>query len=157
MSLANAAAGTNMTDMRSERRSLVLGAIVADLVAAALFAAFTYVTDKSGLQGLDYFFVLLLVGLAYSFIAICVFALPLFFVLRRLKAINWATSIAAGFFIGAAMAALTAWPQNGLTDIVRMNIEDGSVLRVWVFAAIGGVSALAFLIVTRASLASRGH
>ena len=130
--------------MWNDRRSIVRGLLAADVIAAVLFAVFTYSTDKSGQHDLGYLLVLLLVGVAYSLIAIVVFALPLLVVFGRLRLINLALSLVAGFVIGAVMAGITERPGNGLIEVIRLNFSDHAVLRIWVFAAIGCASALGF-------------
>jgi F0F1-type ATP synthase assembly protein I len=144
-----------MSPLWTERRSIVRGLLAADVIAAVLFAAFTYLTDKSGQHDLGYLFVLLLVGAAYSLIAIVVFALPLLMAFGRLRAINLASSLLAGFFIGAVMAAITERPGNGLIEVIRLNFSDHAVLRIWVFAAIGCASAVGFWFVRKSSSTSR--
>jgi F0F1-type ATP synthase assembly protein I len=137
--------------MWTDRRSVVRGLLAADVIAAVLFAVFTYVTDKSGQHDIGYLLVLLLVGAAYSLIAIVVFALPLLLVFGRLRAINLASSLVAGFFVGAVMAAITEWPVNGLVEVIRAHFDDHAVLRIWVFAAIGCASSLGFWLVRKSS------
>jgi RsiW-degrading membrane proteinase PrsW (M82 family) len=137
--------------MWNDRRPIARGLLAADVIAAVLFAVFTYSTDKSGQYDLGYLFVLLLVGVAYSLIAIIVFALPLLIVFGRLRVINLALSLIAGFFIGAVMAGITERPGNGLIEVIRFNFSDHAVLRIWVFAAIGCASALGFWLVRKNS------
>lgn len=151
----NAVAITSMSAMWNDRRSITRGLLAADVIAAVLFAVFTYSTDKSGQHDLGYLFVLLLVGVAYSLIAIVVFALPLLMVFGRLRVINLALSLVAGFFIGAAMAGITERPGNGLIEVIRLNFSDHAVLRIWVFAAIGCASALGFWLVRKHSATSQ--
>jgi len=140
--------------MWNDRRSIVRGLLAADVIAAVLFAVFTYSTDKSGQHDLGYLLVLLLVGVAYSLIAIVVFALPLLVVFGRLRLINLALSLVAGFVIGAVMASITERPGNGLIEVIRLNFSDHAVLRIWVFAAIGCASALGFWLVRKSSSTS---
>jgi RsiW-degrading membrane proteinase PrsW (M82 family) len=141
--------------MWNDRQPIVRGLLAADGIAAVLFAVFTYSTDKSGQHDLGYLFVLLLVGVAYSLIAIVVFALPLLVVFGRLRVINLALSLVAGFFIGAVMAGMTEWPGNGLMEVIRVNFSDHAVRRIWAFAAIGCASALGFWLVRKSSSALR--
>jgi RsiW-degrading membrane proteinase PrsW (M82 family) len=143
-----------MSLMWNDRRSIVRGLLAADVIAAVLFAVFTYSTDKSGQHDLGYLLVLLLVGVAYSLIAIVVFALPLLVVFGRLRLINLALSLVAGFVIGAVMASITERPGNGLIEVIRLNFSDHAVLRIWVFAAIGCASALGFWLVRKSSSTS---
>jgi F0F1-type ATP synthase assembly protein I len=145
-----------MSPIWNDRRSIACGLLAADVIAAILFAVFTYATDKSGHHDIGYLFVLLLVGVAYSLIAIVVFALPLLIVLGRLRAVNLALSLVAGFVIGASMAGITERPGNGLIKVVRLNFSDHAVLRIWVFAAIGCASALGFWLVKKSSSTSSG-
>ena len=137
--------------MWNGRRPIVRGLLAADVIAAVLFAVFTYSTDKTGQHDLGYLLVVLLVGVAYSLIAIVVFALPLLVVFGRLRLINLALSLVAGFVIGAVMAGITERPGNGLIEVIRLNFSDHAVLRIWVFAAIGCVSALGFWLVRKSS------
>lgn len=137
--------------MGNDRRPIVRGLLAADVIAAVLFAVFTYSTEKSGQHDLGYLFVLLLVGVAYSLIAIVVFALPLLMFFGRLRLINLVLSLVAGFVIGAVMAGITERPGNGLIEVVRLNFSDHAVLRIWVFAAIGCASALGFWLVRKSS------
>jgi hypothetical protein len=141
--------------MWNDRRPIVRGLLAADVIAAVLFAVFTYSTDKSGQHDLGYLSVLLLVGIAYSLVAIVVFALPLLMVFGRLRVINLALSLVAGFFIGAVMAGMTEWPGNGLMEVIWANFSDHAVRRIWVFAAIGCASALGFWLVRKSSSTSR--
>ena len=141
--------------MWNDRRSIFRGLLAADVIAAVLFAVFTYSTDKSGQHDLGYLLVLLLVGVAYSLIAIVVFALPLLVVFGRLRLINLALSLVAGFVIGAVMAGITERPGNGLIEVIRLNFSDHAVLRIWVFAAIGCASALGFWLVRKGGSTSR--
>ena len=141
--------------MWNDLRPIVRGLLAADAIAAVLFAVFTYSTDKSGQHDLGYLSVLLLVGIAYSLIAIVVFALPLLMVFGRLRVINLALSQVAGFFIGAVMAGMTEWPGNGLMEVIWVNFSDHAVRRIWVFAAIGCVSALGFWLVKKNTSTSR--
>ena len=141
--------------MWNDRRSIARGLLAADVIAAVLFAVFTYSTDKSGQHDIGYLFVLLLVGAAYSLIAVVVFALPLLIVFGRLRVINLALSLVAGFFIGGVMAGITEWPGNGLMEVIRVNFSDHAVRRIWVFAAIGCASALGFWFVRKSSSTSR--
>jgi hypothetical protein len=141
--------------MWNDRRPIVRGLLAADVIAAVLFAAFTYSPDKSGQHDLGYLFVLLLVGVAYSLIAIIVFALPLLMFFGRLRVINLALSLVCGFVIGAVMAGITERPGNGLIEVIRLNFSDHAVLRIWVFAAIGCASALGFWLVRKSSSTSR--
>jgi hypothetical protein len=101
---------------------------------------------------------LLLVGVAYSLIAILVFVIPLLMVFGRLRVTSLALALAlalvAGFFIGAVMAGLTEWPRNGLMEVMRINLGDHAVRRIWVFAAIGCASAFGFSLVVNRSLAA---
>jgi RsiW-degrading membrane proteinase PrsW (M82 family) len=143
-----------MSLMWNDRRPIVRGLLAADVIAAVLFAVFTYSTDKSGQHDLGYLLVLLLVGVAYSLIAIVVFALPLLVVFGRLRLINLALSLVAGFVIGAVMASITERPGNGLIEVIRLNFSDHAVLRIWVFAAIGCASALGFWLVRKSSSTS---
>ena len=143
-----------MSLMWNDRRPIVRGLLAADVIAAVLFAVFTYSTDKSGQHDLGYLLVLLLVGVAYSLIAIVVFALPLLVVFGRLRLINLALSLVAGFVIGAVMAGITERPGNGLIEVIRLNFSDHAVLRIWVFAAIGCASALGFWLVRKSSSTS---
>ena len=143
-----------MSLMWNDRRSIFRGLLAADVIAAVLFAVFTYSTDKSGQHDLGYLLVLLLVGVAYSLIAIVVFALPLLVVFGRLRLINLALSLVAGFVIGAVMASITERPGNGLIEVIRLNFSDHAVLRIWVFAAIGCASALGFWLVRKSSSTS---
>jgi RsiW-degrading membrane proteinase PrsW (M82 family) len=135
--------------MWNDRRSVARGLLAADVIAAVLFAGFTYATDKTGQHDIGYLFVLFLVGATYSLIAIVVFALPLLLSFGRLRVINLALSLVAGFFIGAVMAGITEWPGNGLMEVIRLNFSDHAVRRIWVFAAIGFASALGFWIVKK--------
>jgi uncharacterized membrane protein len=144
-----------MSPLWSDRRPIVRGLLAADVIAAVLFAVFTWSTDKSWGHDLGYLFVLLLVGAAYSLIAIIVFALPLLIVFGRLRVINLALSLVAGFVIGAVMAGITERPVTGLIDVIRLNFSDHAVLRIWVFAAIGCASALGFWLVRKSSSTSR--
>jgi hypothetical protein len=144
-----------MSPVWNDRRSTARGLLAADVIAAVLFAVFTYSTDKSGQHDIGYLFVLLLVGIAYSLIAIVVFALPLLIIFGRLRVINLALSLVAGFVIGAVMAGITEWPDNGLIEVIRVNFSDHAVLRIWVFAAIGCASALGFWFVRKSSSTSR--
>lgn len=130
------------------------GLLAADVISAVLFTVFTYSTDRSE-HDISYLFILLLVGVAYSLIAIIVFALPLLIVFGRLRVINLALSLIAGFFIGAAMASITERPASGLIEVIRLNFSDHAVLRIWVFAAIGCASALGFWLVRKSSSTSR--
>jgi hypothetical protein len=143
-----------MKPILNDRKSIARGLVAADVTAAVLFAVFTYSTDKSGQYGLDYLFVLLLVGIAYSLIAIIVFALPLLIIFARRRVINLSLSLVAGFFIGAAMAGITEWPGNGLMEVMRVNLNDHAVQRICAFAVIGCVSALVFWMVRKSSLTS---
>ena len=136
-----------MSPIWSDRRPIIRGLLAADVIAAVLFAVFTYSTDKSGQYDLGYLFVLLLVGVAYSLIAIVVFVVPLLIVFGQLRVINLALSLVAGVVIGAVMAGITERPANGLVEVIRFNFSDHAVLRIWVFAAIGCASALGFWIV----------
>ena len=140
-----------MSLMWNDRRSIFRGLLAADVIAAVLFAVFTYSTDKSGQHDLGYLLVVLLVGVAYSLSAIVVFALPLLVVFGRLRLINLALSLVAGFVIGAVMASITERPGNGLIEVIRLNFSDHAVLRIWVFAAIGCASALGFWLVRKSS------
>jgi uncharacterized protein YebE (UPF0316 family) len=140
--------------MSNGPRSIVRGLFAADVVAAVLFAVFTYWTDKSGQHDLGYFFILLLIGAAYSLIAIVVFAVPLLIVFSRLRVINLALSLIAGFFIGAIIAGITERPGNGLVEVARLNFSDHAVRRIWVFAAIGCASALSFWLVRKSGATS---
>jgi hypothetical protein len=130
------------------------GLLAADVISAVLFTVFTYSTDRSE-HDISYLLILLLVGVAYSLIAIIVFALPLLIVFGRLRVINLALSLIAGFFIGAAMASITERPASGLIEVIRLNFSDHAVLRIWVFAAIGCASALGFWLVRKSSSTSR--
>jgi hypothetical protein len=130
------------------------GLIAADVISAVLFTVFTYSTDRSE-HDISYLFILLLVGVVYSLIAIIVFALPLLIVFGRLRVINLALSLIAGFFIGAAMASITERPASGLLEVIRFNFSDHAVVRIWVFAAIGCASALGFWLVRKNSSTSR--
>ena len=143
-----------MSLMWNDRRPTVRGLLAADVIAAVLFAVFTYSTDKTGQHDLGYLLVVLLVGVAYSLIAIVVFALPLLVVFGRLRLINLALSLVAGFVIGAVMASITERPGNGLIEVIRLNFSDHAVLRIWVFAAIGCASALGFWLVRKSSSTS---
>lgn len=144
-----------MSLLGNDRRPIARGLLAADVIAAVLFAVFTYATDKTPDDDISYLFVLLLVGVAYSLIAIAVFALPLLVVFSRFRTINLALSLFAGFFIGAVMAGITEWPGNGLSEIIRVNFSDHAVRRLWAFAAIGCVSALGFWVVRRSSSMQR--
>ena len=138
--------------MWSDRRTIVQGLFAADVIAAVLFTAFAYSTDTTG-QDLSYLPMLLLVGVAYSLIAILVFVVPLLMVFGRLRVTSLALALAlalvAGFFIGAVMAGFTEWPRNGLMEVIRVNLGDHAVRRVWVFAAIGCASAFGFWLVVK--------
>ncbi len=127
--------------------SIARGLIAAGVIAAVLLAVFTWLTDKSWEHDIGYLFVLLLVGAAYSLIAIVVFALPLLIILGQLRVVNPALFLVSGFVIGAVMAGITEWPGNGLIEVVRLNFSDHAVLRIWVFAAIGCASAFGLWLV----------
>ena len=142
-----------MNPIVSDRSARAL--LAADIIAAVMFAVFTYSTDKSGQHNLGYFCVLLLVGLAYALIAIVVFALPLLLIIGRLRGINLALYLVAGFFIGAVMAGITEWPGNGLMEVIRFNFKDHAVRRLWAFAAIGCASALGYWFVNKNGSNSR--
>ena len=78
---------------RAKRRTLANSFLVAAVVSAVLFAALDFATDESGLRGLGYVALLLLVGVASSLLAIVVFALPAFLILARLRlATVWSTT-----------------------------------------------------------------
>lgn len=139
--------------MSNDTRAIIRGLFAADGIAAVLFAVFTYSTDKSGHHDLVYFAILLLVGIVYSLIAIVIFALPLLIVFGRLRVINLALSLVSGFVIGAVMAGATERPGNGLIEVVQLNLSDHAVVRIWVFAVIGCVSALGFWLVRNSSSA----
>ena len=98
---------------------------------------------------------MLLVGVAYSLIAIVVFALPLLLVFSRLRVINVVPSLVAGFLIGAIVAGLTERPAGGLIQVIRLDFGDHAVLRIWFFSAIGCVSGLGFWFVRARSSTSR--
>jgi hypothetical protein len=97
----------------------------------------------------------LLVGAAYSLVAIIVLALPLLMIFGRLRIVNLSLSLASGFVIGAIMAGITEWPGNGVMEVIAANFSDHAVRRIWVFAAIGCTSALGFWLVGKNSLTSR--
>jgi hypothetical protein len=143
--------------MRNDRRQTVHGLLAADVISAVLFAVFTFSTDKSTEHEFGYLLVLLLVGAAFSLVAIIVFALPLLMIFGRLRIVNLALSLASGFVIGGVMAGITEWPGNGVTEVIRANFSDHAVLRIWVFAAIGCASAFGFWLVRKNSLISRAE
>jgi hypothetical protein len=139
----------------NDRRSTGRGLLAADLIAAVLLTVFTCLTDTAWEHDLGYVLLLLLVSAAYSLIAIIVFALPLLIVFSRLRVVNLAISLVAGFFIGAVMAGMTERPVDGLMEVLQFNFSDHAVRRIWVFAAIGCASALGFWLVRKSSLTSR--
>jgi hypothetical protein len=59
-----------MSPIWNDRRSIARGLVAADVIAAILFAVFTYATDRSGQHDIGYLFVLLLVGVGYSLIGL---------------------------------------------------------------------------------------
>ena len=133
----------------SDRRAITRGLLAAEIIAAVLFAVFTYSTDKSGPRDIGYLLILLLVGAAYSLVPIVIIALPLLIVFGRLRAINPTSSLVAGFFIGALMAGITEWPSNGLGEVIKFNFADHAVRRIWAFSAIGCASGLGFWLVRK--------
>ena len=132
---------------RSDQRSMVGAFLVAAVVTAVLFAAFTFATDESSLRGFGYLMLLLLVGVASAFLAIMVFALPAFLLLARLRLVNLWSALSAGLIIGAIMAAMTEWPQSGLEAFARAGWNDHAVRRICVYAVIGAISALCFWLI----------
>lgn len=113
-------------------------------VSAVLFATFTFITDRSGLQSPSYAIVLLCIGMAASLFSIVVLGLPMLFFLMRLRLVNLWSTIASGLVIGAVMAGLTEWPQSGLDAFKSAGWDDHSVRRMCVLALIGAVAALCF-------------
>ncbi len=137
------------------RRPIVYGLIAADFIAALLFVAFTYATAESVQPDFENFFVLLLTGLEASFLAFVVFALPLFIVFDRLPVMSLGRAVVAAALIGAVMAVIAGWPDNVVLELLKFNLGDHAVQRIWVFGAIGCVSALGFWPVRKASLGSQ--
>ncbi len=126
------------------RQHIASAFFVAAVVSAALFAVFTFASDNSGLRSPSYAMLLLLVGMAFSLLAIVVLALPVLLVLVRLRLVNLWSALTSGLVIGAIMAGLTEWPQSGLEAFRHIGWEDHGVRRICVFALIGTLSALSF-------------
>jgi hypothetical protein len=129
---------------KTNYRAIAIAFLVADIVSAMLFAAFTFLTDKSGLQGPGYAVILLLLGAQFSLMAIVVFALPLLFIFVRLRLVNIWSTLLSGLVVGAAMAGITEWPPAGISAVLNVAWDDLAVRRIYVFAVIGAVSALGF-------------
>ena len=99
------------------RQHITSAFFVATMVSAALFAVFTFASDNSGLRSPGYAMLLLLVGMAFSLLAIVVLALPVLLLLARFRPANLWSALASGLVIGAIMAGLTEWPQSGFAAL----------------------------------------
>jgi hypothetical protein len=126
-----------------DRRRLLHAFLVADIASAIMFTAYAYSTDQSGLRDTYYSAGFLLIGVAFSGIAIAVFALPAFLALRFKGLVNLWSALTGGFVVGALMAALTERPR-GLSGFIHASWDDHAVRRLCAFAAIGALSALSF-------------
>jgi hypothetical protein len=69
-------------------RPVVAPFMVAGGISTILYAGYTFFTEQSGLQGLGYALLLLMVGAQFSFLAIVVLALPTYIVFSRLRLFN---------------------------------------------------------------------
>ena len=130
-----------------EKDSVALALLSADLVSAALFTIYTYVTDSSGVQSPAYFGLLVLVGVSYSAVPITILALPLFLVWRRTGLFNLWSTLLSGIIIGCITARVLERPKNGVSSLLRFDWSDHAVRIMAVFGAIGGISAISFWLV----------
>jgi putative effector of murein hydrolase len=128
----------------SDKKALGSGFVASVLVAAVLFAVFTYSTDRSGLQSPGYFALLLLIGFCFSAIACIVFAVPTALALRCFvtRTVWW--SLITGILVGSAMAIGTEWPVGSLQDFLALNWTGHAIVRAIAFSSIGGASGLGF-------------
>jgi hypothetical protein len=128
----------------SNNKALGSGFVASILIAAALFAVFTYSTDRSGLAGPWYFPVLLLVGVCFAAIACILFAVPTVLALRCFVTLTVWWSLFTGVLIGAVMAIGTEWPVGSLNDFLALNWTGHAIVRAVAFSLIGAASGLGF-------------
>ena len=127
---------------------VIVGCFLASVIAGALFSAFTWVTDKSGIRSLEYAQSLLLVGLLFSSLVTVVIGVPAFLILRRFKLVYWWSAVIGGFLLGSVVGFKTESPEGRFADLLESkNWSLYLASKILTLGAIGAVSAFSFWLI----------
>ncbi|HMD10044.1 MAG TPA: hypothetical protein VKH63_21095 [Candidatus Acidoferrum sp.] len=131
----------------TEKESVAIALLAADIVSALLYAIFCVVSDRSGLMSPVYFALCVFIGLAYTAAPITILALPVFFVFRRIGLVNAWSCLLSGFLMGSITASALAHPRDGLLSVLQLDWSDDAVRLMAVFGGIGTIAAASFWVV----------
>jgi hypothetical protein len=111
------------------RTAGIVGFVVASMIPAIVFSAFTPLVERSDIVGR--------IGLfpgfyLFSASATVLVALPTFFLFLRFNLVRWWSVLGVGFAIGALMAIIVRWPTQPREVIIMGGIGVLSALGFWV-------------------------
>lgn len=121
--------------MRNKNERATVGAFAAaPLVASIMAAILTYGRDTASLFT---YLMLLPTAYVYSSLPVLVVGVPLYFVFKRLNAINWWSCIGSGSVIGILYGMLFQYPNPLVLHVMEM------------YALIGASASLGFWVIWR--------